>query len=335
MGLRIGVVTPWAVKCGIYSYSRDLTEALAELGVESYIVRLPRFGAKIPEVFNAVAESIPLEVDLIHVQHEYGLYNNLEGGFYGVLRRLGKPVVTTMHAIGNWSVDRVIADASDRVIVHNAFCFRRFAFPEKTSIIPHGCKSVECLPPEDSRRSLGIPTKAQVVGYLGFISNYKGLEVLIEAMQEIPEAVLLIGGGWHAGPDTSYIMDLKNRSMEVLAGRCMWLGFVPDESLPNAYGAMSIVVYPSMFATESGALLTALGHGKAVIANNLPPFKEKEEVDALMTFEGLEDLREKIRTLLKDEALRVSLEEGARTYAEANDWSKIAEKHITLYEDLL
>lgn len=336
MGLRIGVVTPWAVKCGIFSYSRDLTEALAELDVESYIVRLPRFGTKIPEVFNAVAESMPLDkVDLIHVQHEYGLYNNLEAGFYGVLRRLGKPVVTTMHAIGNWSVDRVIADASDRVIVHNDFCFRRFAFPDKTSIIPHGCNSVECLPPKESRSSLGIPPEASVVGYLGFISTYKGLEVLIEAMQEIPEAALLIGGGWHAGPDTSYIADLKNRSMEVLEGRCMWLGFVPDASLPNAYGAMSIVVYPSMFATESGALLTALGHGKAVIANNLPPFKEKEEVGALMTFEGLEDLRKKIRILLNDEELRASLEKGARAYAEANAWSRVAEQHIELYEELL
>jgi len=336
MGLRIGVVTPWAVKCGISSYSRDLTEALAELDVESYIVRLPRFGFKFPEVFNAVAESIPLDkVDLVHVQHEYGLYNNLEGGFYGVLRRLRKPVVTTMHAIGNWSVDRVIAEVSDRVIVHNEFCFRRFAFPEKTSIIPHGCNSVECPPPEEARRLLGIPPEVPVVGYLGFISTYKGLEVLIEAMKEVPKAALLIGGGWHAGPDTSYITNLKNRSMEVLEGRCMWLGFVPDASLPNAYGAMSIVVYPSMFATESGALLTAMGHGKAVIASSLPPFKEKEEVGALMTFEGLEDLREKIRFLLEDDGARSKLKEGARRYVEENSWKNVAEQHLKFYEELL
>ena len=334
--MKIACLTPWKVACGIYTYSRDLTAALAELGVESYIVKLPRFGTKIPEIFNAVAESIPLDkVDVIHIQHEYGLYNRLEGGFYGLLRRLGKPVVTTMHATGNWSVDRVVADVSDRVIVHNEFCFRRFAFPDKTAIIPHGCNRVECPPPEESRRAMGIPAEAPVVGYCGFISTYKGLEMLVEAMTEIPDAALLIGGGWHAGPDTDYIMSLKSRSLEVLEGRCMWLGFVPDARLPTAYGAMSIVVYPSMYATESGALLMALSHGKAVIASNLTPFAEKEEAGALMTFSDLEDLREKIRLLLRDEDASSKLEAGARRYAENNSWEKVAERHVELYEGLL
>jgi len=335
MGLKVACITPWAVRCGIASYSSDLTRALAKIGVESYIVRLPRFGAKFSEVFNAVAESVPLDkVDLIHVQHEYGLYNNLEGGFYGFLRRLGKPIVTTMHSIGNWSNDRVVADASDRVIVHNEFCFRRFAFPEKTSIIPHGCNSVECPPKDESRRLIGIPPEAPVVGYCGFISTYKGLEMLIEAMQEIPEAALLIGGGWHAGPDTSYISELKKRSLEVLEGRCMWLGYVPDDSLPSVYGAMDIVVYPSKYATESGALLKALSHSKAVIASNLPPFAEKEEAGALTTFSDLDDLRKKIRLLLKDEVMRNDFEAGARSYVEANSWRKVAEKHIKLYNNI-
>ena len=336
MGLKVACITPWAVRCGIASYSSEFTRALAKIGVDSYIVRLPRFGAKFAEVFNAVAESVPLDkVDLIHVQHEYGLYNNLEGGFYGLLRRLGKPVVTTMHAIGNWSNDRVVADASDRVIVHNEFCFRRFAFPEKTSIIPHGCNSVECPPKDESRKSIGIPPEAPVVGYCGFISTYKGLEMLIEAMQEIPEAALLIGGGWHAGPDTSYISELKSRSLKVLEGRCIWTGYVPDENLPNVYGSMSLVVYPSHFATESGALLNALSHGKPVIASNLPPFAEKEKVGALMTFSDLDDLREKIRLLLKDENTRMELEAGARKYTEENSWNKVAERHLELYNHIL
>ena len=335
--MKIACITPWGknVRCGIRTYSENLVWALANLGVDVYIVRLPRFGAKIPEIFSAVAESVPVDrVDLIHVQHEYGLYNNLEWGFYGLLRRLGKPVVTTMHAIGKWSVDRVVADVSDRVIVHNEFCFRRFAFPEKTVIIPHGCNLVECPPKDESRRAMGIPAEAPVVGYCGFISTYKGLEMLVEAMAEIPNAALLIGGGWHAGPDTDYMMSLKSRSLEVLKGRCMWLGFVPSASLPTAYGAMSIVVYPSMYATESGALLAALSHGKAVIASNLPPFAEKEEVGAVMTFSDLEDLGDKIRFLLKDEDARSKLEAGARRYAEDNSWEKVAERHVELYGDI-
>ncbi len=332
----VAFITPYKVKCGIASYSLDLSEALAELGIDVYIVRLPRFGRKFPEIFNQVAASVPVDkVDLIHVQHEYGLYNKVDSGFYRVLKSLGKPVVTTMHAIGNWTVDRVIADLSDQVIVHNAFCFRGFAFPDKTTIIPHGCTSVECPPKEEAKRVMAVPPEAPVVGYLGFISMYKGLEYLIEAMQEIPKAALLVCGGWHAGPDTSYIAELKARSLEVLEGRCLWTGYVPDENLPNAYGSMNILCYPSKFATESGALLKALGHGKAVIASNLPPFESKEKEGALMTFHDLEDLREKIRLLLTDDDARGKLEAGARKYAFENRWEVIAEKHITLYEEVL
>jgi len=332
----VAMITPYKVRCGIASYSQDLSEALAELGIDVYIVKIPRFGMKFPQIFNAVAESIPVDkVDIVHVQHEYGLYHTLDAGFYRVLSKLGKPLVTTMHAIGNWEVDRLIADSSDRVIVHNEFCFKRFEFPEKTGIIPHGCSSVECTPKEEAKRLMAVPPEAPVVGYCGFISTYKGLEILIEAMTEIPQAALLMCGGWHTEVDTSYIAGLKARTLELLEGRCLWTGYVPDESLPNAYGAMDVVVYPSKFATESGALLKALGHGKAVIASNLPPFAEKEELGALMTFNDLEDLREKIRLLLTDDDTRGKLEAGAMTYAETNSWANVAEQHIELYEKIL
>jgi len=345
----VAMITPYKVRCGIASYSQDLAEALAEQGIDVYIVKLPRFGVKFPEIFNAVAESVPIDiVDIVHVQHEYGLYNNLDEGFYSVLNRLKeikidipqnalahRPIVTTMHAIGNWGIDRVIAYSSDRQILHNVFCFNRFDFPDKAVIIPHGCRSVECPPKEEAKKVMAVPPDALVVGYCGFVSTYKGLEILIEAMTEIPQAALLMCGGWHTGPDTSYITDLKRRSLELLERRCLWTGYVPEEDLPNAYGAMDIVVYPSKFATESGALLKALGHGKAVIASNIGPFAEKEELGALMTFNDLEDLREKIRLLLTDGDAKRRLEAGARAYAEANSWSKVAKQHIKLYEETL
>lgn len=336
MGLKVACITPWKVRCGIYTYSRNLTEAFKEIDVDTYVIRLPRFGIKNNDIMRQVAESIPLdEVDIIHVQHEYGLYDGHDVYFYNILKAFKKPLVTTMHAVGSKGVDNVVSDCSDKIIVHNEFCLRRFALPEKTVIIPHGCDSVECTPKEKAKQRMRVPIEAPIVGYCGFISNYKGIEILIEAVEDIPQAALLICGGWHAGPDTHYITSLKNNSLKVLEGRCMWTGYVHDEDMPSAYGSMDIVVYPSVFATESGALLTALGYGKAVIASNIPPFKEKEKDRALLTFNDLEDLRWKIRLLLNDEDARSKLESGARAYAEANSWSKVAEQHLTLYEELL
>lgn len=333
------MVTPWgkSIRCGIRTYSEALIEPLAKLGVDVYVVRLPRFGIKTPDIMKFVANSVPEEVDLVHVQQEYGLYRGLEGAFYGVegLKRLGKPVVTTMHSVGNFEVDPVVCNNSDVVIVHNEYCSRRLDHPNV--IIPHGCGGPFKCPPEDEcKKTLGIDPRAPLVGYVGFISAYKGLDWLVEAMTKIPDAALLIGGGWHtAGAETRYIEDLKRDSLMSLHGRCQWLGYVPDERLSTAYGAMRIVVYPSRIITESGALLMALSHGKAVIASDLRAVREKRKLGALMTFRSVKNLTKKIRLLLKDEALRASLEEGARAYAEENAWSKVAEQHVELYEEVL
>jgi glycosyltransferase involved in cell wall biosynthesis len=284
-----------------------------------------------------VLDKIPRDVDLTHVMHEYGLFTpNLEGGFYAYLKRLGKPVVTTMHATGDFTKDGVVASVSDRVVVHNEWMARLFGHPEKAVIIPHGClEPVDCPPAEECKKALGIDPRIPIVGYVGFISPPKGLETLIEAMTKVPNAALLIGGGWFVGgEETDYIVRLKQWSLQALPGRCQWLGYVPDERLPLVYGSMDILCYPSRYASESGALLTALSHGKAVLASNVPPFREKERLGALMTFRDAADLRRKIGRLLGDEALRRSLEDGARKYARENSWSRVAGLHKSLYESL-
>jgi len=330
------MVSPWRVKCGIYAYTRNLSEALAELGVDVYVVRLPRFGVLTPDLIQAcVADKAPLEADVIHVQEEYGRFQNLEGAFYGALSRLRKPVVTTMHATGNFRVDQVVAGVSRKVIVHNEFCASRFGFPEKTVIIPHGCVKGECLPKEEARKALGVPGKARVVGYLGFISPNKGLETLIEALLGLPDVALLVGGGWFVDAETEYIESLRRRSLELLKGRCLWLGYVPDGKLPAAFGAMDMFVYPSRFTSESGAVLTALGFSRATLTSRLPPFQEKEKHGALMTFTDSGDLTEKVRLLFNDASLRRRLEEAASRYAATHSWRRVAEEHARLYRSII
>jgi len=334
MGLNLAVIAPFNVKCGVASYSRDLYDALVKLDVNVYIIKLPRFGIKTQEIIRNVAESIPIkEIDIIHIQHEYGLYQDKEADLYGILKRLGKPNITTMHAIGNYKIDSVVADYSDVVIVHNEFCKRLFAFP--SVIIPHGCKLNETMPIDEAKKVFGVDSRIPVVGYCGFISEAKGLDTLIDAMVDVKNAGLLIGGGWHVGIDTNYIIRLKQKSFEVLQGRCQWLGYVPDERLKTVYSAMDFVCYPSRWATESGALLMALGYGKAVVANRLFPFVEKEKKGALVTFKGVKNLKRKIKRLLKDKDYRAKLEEGARNYCMENSWENVAKKHLDVYNHVL
>lgn len=332
MDLKIAMITPWKTKCGIATYSEALSHALAELGVEVYVVRFPRFGLKSSETMRDIAERVPRdEVSLIHVQNEYGLFQGFDIDFYRYLHALDKPLVTTMHAVGHIQFDPAIYQLSEKVIVHNKYCARQFRFP--SVIIPHGVKVVACPPMEECKQAWGIDLRMKIIGYCGFIAPNKGIEMLLEAVTKVENAGLLIAGGWHtSGPDIQYINDLRQASLALLPNRCQWIGYVPDDKLTVAYGAMDMVAYPSLAATESGALLTAIGHGKAVLASNLPPFREKEEAGALMTYTNMEDMITKIRRILEDAELRQKLEAGAKAYAESVSWMKVAQQHIELYE---
>jgi len=336
MGLKVAIIAPWLVKCGIYTYTQDLANALAKAGAEVYIVRLPRFGIKNVAILEDVVSRIPVDkVDIVTCQHEYGLYQGLDVSFYNTLKRLKKPIVTTMHAVGNWEVDGVIASVSDKVIVHNEFCKTRLGNYKNVEIIPHGATPSKAVPSGQAKKSLGIDPRIPVVGYLGFISSYKGIESIIDAMTKVENAGLLIGGGWHTDKDTEYIINLKETSLKALPNRVQWIGYVENERVPTVYGAIDILIYPSRFATESGALITALSYGKAVITSSLPPFKEKERHGALMTFANTDDLATKIKLLLNDLNLKMQLEKGAMAYAESVSWDKIAEAHISLYEQVI
>jgi len=335
LGLSVGLVTSWNVRCGIASYSKNLAEALAEKDINVYIIRVPRFGTFRETLALNVARKTPKDkIDLVHVQHEYGIWKNYEGTYYPELKSLGLPVVTTMHGVGSWKTDQIIADYSDRVIVHNQFCAERYNHP--CYVIAHGSKPQYEMPDmATAKKSMNISIPIPVVGYCGFISDYKGLESLIDAMALVPNAVALIAGGWYSSETTSYISNLKQSALKTIPGRCQFVGYVADGDLPRVYAAMDIVVYPSRYATESGALIMALSHGRPVIASDIGPFREKRKQGALWTFKNYEDLAKKIRRLIKSRKLKENLSAGARKYTDDTSWDKIAELHKSFYLDIL
>ena len=336
MGIKIALITPWSVRCGIASYSHDLAFALAQEDCEIFVVRLPRFGHKTVDIMRDVAERVPYnDVDLIHVQHEYGLYQGLEAPFFTQLRMGGKPIISTCHAVGNWETDVLISGVSNKVIVHNEFCKNRFNLPNAV-IIPHGTTPTLATEREKAKQAMGVEKSIPLVGYLGFISNYKGLETLIQAMVKVPKAGLMICGGWYVeGGETAYIDTLQEWSKKLLEKRVKWTGYMPDDRLADAYGAMDVLVYPSRWATESGALLHGIAYGRAVIASNVAPFKEKEQMGILQTFEDVDDLAQKIQFLLDNPSERQKLSEAASKYAEKTSWAMVAKLHMELYKKLL
>lgn len=340
--LKVAMLTSWMVKCGVATYSYELTKALAQLDVETYVVCLNRFGQKDPEYYEYYAREIPKDVDLVHVQHEYSLYSWQEETFYRSLLEhfsdaFGKklPIVTTMHAAGlNFRSDDTVSRFNDVVIVHNQYCANIFKHP--CHVIPMGCKPLTKPLPDanDGKKRWGVKPDTPTIGMFGFLTEYKGLELAVDVIEKIPDAELLLGGGWHIDVKTPYIQKLQSYAYAKAQRRVKFLGYVDDEDLPLFFSACDVIIIAHRFITESMALTAALSHEKPVLAVDLNPFKEKEELGTLVTFHDVNDLLPKAKALLADEELRRNLSEAAKKYAEDNSWSKIAEKHKKLYLQL-
>ena len=332
--MKVALVTPWKVRCGIFTYTENLAMALSEQGVDVYIVRLNRFGNKTAEYFETLASRRMPKVDLIHVQHEYGLFQGGEGVFYGNLRqRQGTtPLATTMHGVGNPIPDEIVAENSDAVVVHNKWCADRYGHP--CTVIPHGVTPEKTVLMEEAKARLKLD--GPVVTVFGFVGPYKGVETAIRVIgMDFPGVNLLVAGGWHVEYETTYMAQMKDLANTLAPGQVRWTGWVEKDMLPIIFGASDVVLYCNKYATESGALLTAVGYGRCVLANALTPIKEKEAEGALATYSKEGELVMRLEELLGDPALRRRYEEGARSYAEKNSWEKVAQMHLDLYEELL
>ena len=332
--MKIGIVSPFHVKCGVSTYTEDLAMVLSMQGVEVYIIRLNRFGQKSIEYFETLATRRIPKVDLILVEHEYGLYQGGEGAFYGTLRQRSgaTPVVTTMHSVSIPIPDEIISENSDAVIVHNKFCQERYA--HDSTVIPHGVRQAEPVPRDEAKRALGLD--GPVVGMFGFVAPYKGYEFAIRQIgMEFPGVTLLAIGGWHFDLETTYIARMKDLANALAPGQVRWTGWAEKEMLPTYFGAVDVFLYPNRYATESGSLLTMIGYGKCVLANSISPVREKEGEGALVTYKNEGEFVMKLEELLGKPELRGKYEEGARRYSEKNSWSNIAKMHVKLFEELL
>ena len=332
--MKAGIITPWKVRCGIASYSEDLAMALSHQGVEVYIIRLNRFGRKDIEYFETLSGRRIPQVDVISVQHEYGLFEGGEGVFYSRLRqRAGAvPVVSTMHSVGIPIPDEIISENSDKLIVHNEFCKGRLT--HDSVVIPHGVHPAQTVPREEAKRALGL--EGAVVGLFGFIAPYKGYEFAIRQIgMEFPGVTLLVAGGWHMDLETTYIARMKDLAGAIAPNQVKWTGWVDRDRLPTVFGAMDVCLYPNIYATESGALLTMVGYGKCVLARSISPVREKEAQGALVAYSNDGEFVMKLEELLSRPEVREKVEEGARRYAEANSWDNVAKRHVKLFEELL
>ena len=130
-------------------------------------------------------------------------------------------------------------------------------------------------PPTQDRRggqATYRETLGQHVGFLGRIVEEKGLEFLVDGFLAVarPEDRLLIGGDYTKVAGGSVIA--KVRSHTAGDQRVRFLGFLPDQALPDFYASLDVFALPSVNSLEAFGIVQveAMMTGVPAIASDLP-----------------------------------------------------------------
>ena len=227
---RIAVIGNYLPRqCGIATFTTDLCDAIStEYGTErlfavpvndpeseySYPDRV-RFELKEEELssYERAAEFLNFtNVDLISVQHEYGIFGGAAGSYIlELLRNLHMPIVTTLHTVlrePNPDQHRVLmelAELSDRLIVMSQFSSKVLQEVSqvpaaKIDVIPHGVPNLAFVDPNFYKDRFGVGGKSVLLTF-GLLSPNKGVETVIQAMPRILEhnsnVMYIVAGATH------------------------------------------------------------------------------------------------------------------------------------------
>jgi glycosyltransferase involved in cell wall biosynthesis len=359
-------------QCGIATFTTDLNNALrAEgIGVNSFVVAVNDPGRRYAysdcvrvevaesdiDSYHRAAEYLNLnDIEVLCLQHEYGLYGGVAGAnVLALLRDLRIPIVTTLHTIlvhpsaSQRFVMEELTEVSERVVVmshYGAACLHDVYHvpPEKIDYIPHGIAPVRS--DRSCKRLLDLEGKS-VIFTFGLLSPDKGIEYMLDSLPAIlerfPNTVYVVVGATH--PHVKQSDGEAYRQM--LENRVVCLGvknqvqfhnrFVSRGELGHFLSAADIYVTPYLKPEQitSGTLAYALGSGKAVIST---PYWYAEELLAegrglLVPWRDSAAISRRVIELMSDENARHAMQQRASTYTSDMAWPNVARRYVRSFQ---
>lgn len=171
------------------------------------------------------------------------------------------------------------------------------------------------------RAPLGIPDDAPVLLYVGRVAAGKGIDHLVAALHELPEAHLLL-----IGPD-----DRHGVAETLAVDRVHLLG--PTEGPPLAYYRLAdAVVLPS--AGESFGMVAAeaaAGGTPVVLTDRCGVAEFFRPGEALVVPDDRRAILDAMRSVLAEPELRARLAAGGVEAARRNSWDAVADRQEELY----
>lgn len=356
--------------CGIATFTTDLCEAVAAKYSKTTCIALPvndietgypyparvRFELHEKDIdsYRRAADFLNINnVDLVSLQHEYGIYGGRAGShILALMRELRMPVVTTLHTIlrdpdpDQKRVLEEISALSDRLVVmsqrgaeflHDIYGIRE----DKIDFIPHGIPDVPFVDPSFHKDLFGVEGKIVLLSF-GLLSASKGIENVISALPAIlerhPNVVYIVLGATHPqvirNEGETYRLSLQWLAQEKgVEGQVIFYNrFVSLEELVEFISATDIYITPYLNEAQitSGTLAYTLGAGKAMIST---PYWYAEEMladgrGALVPFRDPAAMAEQVIQMLDNESQRHAMRKRAYVFGRQMIWPQVSSRYM-------
>ena len=188
--------------------------------------------------------------------------------------------------------------------------YDHFGEPEERS---EACKKLNLDP---SRKNLL---------FFGFIRDYKGLDLLIEAFNKLDSSYNLIIAGESYGSFDKYTQMINNSPLK--ENIHVFTDYIPDSKVPVFFGAADVCILPYKSATQSGITSIAYHFGVPIIATDVGGLKETitHESTGLIVSEPKSDLIADAIKSYFNKQLQTSMKHDIIQLKERLSWSKFAE----------
>ena len=206
------------------------------------------------------------------------------------------------------------ADMNKLTVAHDAFEPARFAHAPARA---------------QARERIGVASDARLVVYTGGLLEWKGVEVLVDAMRDLRDAQLVVAGGM-----ASDVARLREHARGVTNVRID--GFQPPARVVEYLAAANVAVVPNRSQPAISARYTsplkvfeAMAVGVPLVASDLPSLREllTHDVDAwLVAPDSSSALAAGLRHVLDDAQLAARLATRLRARAAEHTWDARARR---------
>lgn len=364
-------------ECGIATYSQDLILALNNKFKKSFTIKIAALESENekhhykediyavletdnPKSYLALAKNINTNtaIEIVLVQHEFGLFRNNETDFISFLKLIHKPKIVVCHTVlphPNEQLKKQVQEINTAVeafivmtntsskILENDYGIAK----DKISMIPHGTHLVEHSNKKVLKEKYHLSGR-KIISTFGLLSSGKCIETSIDALKiiakEEPEVLFLVIGKTHPtvvkNEGEIYRNSLEAKIIELgLQKNVQFINkYLPLDELLEYLQLTDIYLFTTKDRNQavSGTFSYAISCGCPIIATPIPHAVEVLQNGAgiIIDFENPKQLAEQVILLLKDDQLRKNIAANGIHKLAPSAWENSAIAHAGLFEKM-